>query len=101
MEACLGFEPGTGGFTYDLQIGKRRNHSALLSFTNSQIGHILTSHRKEGQPACKDSLFTAEVSESAAADQVGRYLIVLRAEACCSWLVWAVSDLRPLPADSM
>jgi hypothetical protein len=95
----LWFEPGTVGFTYDIQIGKRRNHSALLSFTNSRIGHILTSHQKVGQSVCKNSLFTAEVSESAAADQVGRYLIVLRAEACFSWLVGAVYDLRPLPAD--
>jgi hypothetical protein len=65
------------------------------------MGHILTSHRKVGQPVCKDSLFTAAVPESAAADQVGGYLIVLRVEACCSWLVWAAFDVRPLPADSM
>jgi hypothetical protein len=58
-------------YSYDIQTGKRRNHSSSLSLTISPIGHILTSHWKAGQPLCKDSLFTAELPESAVADQVG------------------------------
>ena len=49
---------------------------------------------------CKDSLFTAAVPDSAVADQVRSYFILLMAEACFSWLVWAVSDGRLLSADS-
>ena len=79
-------------YSHDIKRGKHRNYSASLSFTNSQIGHILMSHRKVGQPVWKDSLFTAAVPGSAAADQVGRYLIVLWAEARCSWLALAESE---------